>query len=116
MDTQIEIMNETLEFQKEYGLLWEEVYNVMSGSAAQITDFISGNSEFWSKSPLATSEEVNKIFFGAEQWTSYRDNIEDWNKVRDALFNQIKAADKQLYDTSMRQEFGNNYDPTGKYA
>ena len=116
MDTQIEIMNETLEFQKEYGLLWGEVYNVMSGSAAQITDFISGNSEFWSKSPLATSEEVNKIFFGAEQWTSYRDNIEDWNKVRDALFNQIKAADKKLYDTSMRQEFGDNYDPTGKYA
>ena len=116
MDTQIEIMNETLEFQKEYGLLWGEVYNVMSGSAAQITDFISGNSEFWSKSPLATSEEVNKIFFGAEQWTSYRDNIEDWNKVRDALFNQIKAADKKLYDTSMRQEFGENYDPNGKYA
>ena len=116
MDTQIEIMNETLEFQKEYGLLWGEVYNVMSGSAAQITDFISGSSEFWSKSPLATSEEVNKIFFGAEQWTSYRDNIEDWNKVRDALFNQIKAADKKLYDTSMRQEFGENYDPNGKYA
>ena len=60
-------MTETLEYQKEYGLLWGNVYEVMNGSAAQITSFIThGNSEFWSKSPLATASAVNDILFKAE--------------------------------------------------
>jgi len=71
-------MTETLEYQKEYGLLWSEVYDVMSHSAAQITSFImNGNSEFWAKSPLGSANSTNETLFKAEQWVGFREDMTD---------------------------------------
>ena len=113
MDTQIEIMNETLEFQKEYGLLWEEVYSVMGGSAQQIADFINGNSEFWNQSPLAREQALNDVVFGADQWVAFR---KDTGLIRDALQQQVQEADFKIYNDAMIKEFGQDYDKSGKYA
>jgi hypothetical protein len=64
MDTQIQLMTETLDYQKEFGLLWNNVYEVMNESAAVITNFImQGNSEFWAKSPLGTATGMNDTLF-----------------------------------------------------
>ena len=77
LDTQIEIMTEALEYQKQMGLLWDEVYQVMSGSAEDITAFIMGNTtEFWEKSPLALEQEAQQTFFEADQWQAYRDDLD----------------------------------------
>ena len=76
MDSQIEIMTETLEYQKEYGLLWGNVYAVMQESADKIVSFIMhGNSEFWTSSELASQKAINEQLFAAEQWTSYREDL-----------------------------------------
>lgn len=120
MDNQIELMTETLEYQKEYGLLWSEVYDVMSHSAAQITSFImNGNSEFWAKSPLGSANSTNETLFKAEQWVGFREDMTDITTDVAALAfaarEQKKANDYKIYDSAMKKEFGSNYDSKGKY-
>ena len=120
MDNQIELMTETLEYQKEYGLLWSEVYDVMSHSAAQITSFImNGNSEFWAKSPLGSATSSNETLFKAEQWIGFREDMTDVTTDVAALAfatrEQMKANDYKIYNDAMVNEFGSNYDSTGKY-
>jgi len=45
-------MTETLEYEKENGLLWGQVYEVMAGTPDEITAFImQHDSEFWGQSP-----------------------------------------------------------------
>ena len=120
MDNQIELMTETLEYQKEYGLLWSEVYDVMSHSAAQITSFImNGNSEFWAKSPLGSATSANDTLFKADQWVEFRKDMTDvTTDVANLAFaanEQKKANDYKIYDSAMKKEFGSNYDSQGKY-
>ena len=120
MDNQIELMTETLEYQKEYGLLWSEVYDVMSHSAAQITSFImNGNSEFWAKSPLGSANSTNETLFKAEQWVGFREDMTDITTdvatLAFATREQMKANDYKIYDSAMKKEFGSNYDSQGKY-
>jgi len=113
-------MTETLEYQKEYGLLWSEVYDVMSHSAAQITSFImNGNSEFWAKSPLGSATSANDTLFKADQWVEFRKDMTDvTTDVANLAFaanEQKKANDYKIYDSAMKKEFGSNYDSQGKY-
>ena len=141
MDSQIELMTEALDYQKEYGLLWGNVYEVMDGTAQQITSFITnGNSEFWASSELATQKVINEQLFAAEQWTSYRDDLIaakagiDANTsginangatakdIRDnvALMvtmtrRQLADTDYTIFDEAMKAEFGEDYDPNSAY-
>lgn len=134
MDSQIELMTETLEYQKEYGLLWGNVYEVMEGTAAQITSFIiHGNSEFWALSPLGTADQTNQTLFKAEQWSSYRKDLNDVKEktgenevtakdIRDnvALMvtmtrRQLADTDYTIFDEAMKAEFGEDYDPNSAY-
>lgn len=134
MDSQIEIMTEALDYQKEYGLLWGNVYEVMEGTAQQITSFITnGNSEFWASSELATQKVINEQLFAAEQWTSYREDLsnaragigENGVTAKDIRDNvalmvtmnreQMKHNDYAIFDDAMRAEFGAGYDSSGAY-
>ena len=120
MDDQIQLMTETLEYQKEYGLLWGDVYQVMNESAARITNFIMGaNSEFWAKSPLGSATEMNEILFKAEQWEGFREDVKDVSTDVAALAfatrEEMKANDYKIYNDAMTKEFGANYDKSGKY-
>lgn len=75
LDSQIEIATETLEYQKEYGLLWNKVYEIMSQSPANIAGYIaSNNSANWSSSALGATKNNQDNLFKAEQYTTYRDD------------------------------------------
>lgn len=53
LEHQIRLQEDALEFEKEHGVLWTKVYEIMSGSADQILQFMQGNSpEFFSQSLL----------------------------------------------------------------
>jgi len=57
-------MTETLEYEKDHGMLWEAVYQKMAETPEEITAFImEENSKYWSMSPLKSSEEMNNILF-----------------------------------------------------
>jgi len=77
MDTQIDLMTETLEYQKEHGLLWDEVYQVMSMSEAEIERFIVENGAEWSsKSHLQKQEDIRALIEKIQLWTQKRDDPE----------------------------------------
>jgi hypothetical protein len=53
MEQQITLQEEALEYQKENGIIWTKVYDIMSGSAGSILDFLQGNSnKFFQASAL----------------------------------------------------------------
>jgi hypothetical protein len=67
LDAQIDLMTESLEYQKEHGLLWEEVYEVMSKSEEEIFEFIKSNGHDWeSMSALDTEQHTEDIMFMIE--------------------------------------------------
>ena len=61
LDNQIRIMEENLAYQKENGILWQKVYDVMANDEASILNFISGNNTaFIEKSALEQKEMLNE--------------------------------------------------------
>ena len=116
LDNQIDLMTQQLEYQKEFGLLWGDVYQVMESSAQQITDFImNGNSNFWKESPLGSADKFNSVMFQAEQWKEYEKNIDTITGWATMNSTQAKAEAFNTYDAAMKAEYGENYDPEGKY-
>ena len=102
LDTQIQIMQDTLDFQKEMGLLWYQVYEVMGKSGAEITSFVTGNdSSFWAKSPLEQAQTYEKTLFEADQWKSFAKDTQDFiqwtrdSQTADALSTYSDTMSKQ---------------------
>ena len=59
MDKQINLMTETLDYQKENGLLWQEVNQIMAKQEEEILAFITSNGAEWaSKSSLQIEEDT----------------------------------------------------------
>ena len=113
LDNQIDIMTQQLEYQKQYGLLWGDVYEVMNRSAEFITSFIQGNTaEYWSSSPLATAEKVNETLFQAEAWREYATDIE---VIAEESRANMKERDYKAFDQAMKAQYGENYDPNDEY-
>ena len=76
LQNQIDLMTETLEYQKANGLLWTEVRQIMAGSSEQIAAFITGNDTEWAaKSDLAKSQDLETLIFSADKWVQYREGI-----------------------------------------
>lgn len=75
LDAQLNIMTETLEYQKEHGLLWNEVYSVMNDSKNAILNFISTFDEAFK--PISTLDFDQKLIELGDkigQWIAYRDD------------------------------------------
>ena len=61
LETQIRLQEEALEFQKEHGVIWTQVYEVLSKSRKEILAFMQGNStEFFSKSLLQQEQMLTE--------------------------------------------------------
>lgn len=90
LDAQIDLMTESLEYQKEHGMLWQQVYQVMEGSPEQIATFIQQNdSDYWGKSPTDLAKNIREDLFEAEQYVAYRDTVTtELNTMANLLANQ----------------------------
>lgn len=98
LNHQIEIMEESLKYEKEHGLLWAEVRDIMDGTPEEIENFLLENSkDLESKSTLQIAEDLRTIRSEIEQWISYRDDTSnplnasasyDW----DNFFTAAKSA------------------------
>ena len=76
LDAQIELMTETLEYEKANGLLWLEVEEIMLGSPEQIASYIYENdSALWAESPTKNAQTYRETLFEADQFTTYRDEM-----------------------------------------
>lgn len=132
LDAQIDLMTETLNYQKENGLLWESVYEIMNGqSGAGIVQYIMDhNSQYWADSPLKKSEDMESLLFKSDQWVAFRDDQKLSNQAtKDALAeNKITTSDihSAVYGTdqgetewkmmnkSMTDLYGKNWSKTAK--
>ena len=77
MDAQIDLMNDTLEYQKDHGLLWNQVYSVMAREESEILGFITENGADWeAKSSLQKQEDIRAILEKIQIWTQSRDDKE----------------------------------------
>ena len=63
LEEQIELQKESLEYQQEHGILWAQVYDVLSGSTEQILDFLSGNNQAFFESSLLQQKQMLHEWF-----------------------------------------------------
>ena len=122
LDEQINIMTETLAYQKENGLLWDKVYEVMQGSPEQIADFITSHAQDWSsKSTLAQEEDLRALKQIIETYTAQRDDLDDplneedsheWNIFAEANKNRYKSIWQDEKDKA-KEIFDQKFQETG---
>lgn len=104
---QIDILTETLEFQKNNGLLWNDVRDMMDNwTDEELADFIKNNTaDMMSKSPLEISETMKEIKNQIEtfidlQGDKYFDEIAakgDFKTKYDTLSKENKDAVREAY-------------------
>lgn len=91
LQTQIDIMNETLEYQKANGLLWEEVYEMMNNwSPEQMLQFIEEFlPSYREDSALQSDENSKEALKEFEIWVAKRENAEAladaWQNYYDSI-------------------------------
>ena len=123
LERQIRLQEEALEFEKENGILWTKVYDIMSGSTDQILNFMQGNSpEFFSQSLLQQEKMLtewakkigiyteNKKYEGYEQdiqqsaWDSgdiwSYDAMSNYKNTYDSMTSEQQAAARNMFNTT----------------
>ena len=61
MDQQVKLQEEALEYEKENGVIWTKVYEVMQGTDAEILDFMQGNkTDFFEQSALQQEDMLTE--------------------------------------------------------
>ena len=58
LQTQIKLQEDSLEYQKEHGIIWNEVYRVLSQSKDEILAFMQGNSTTFFSQSLLMQEQM----------------------------------------------------------
>ena len=81
LQQQIDIAQETLEYQKENGLFWAEVTSMMQNwEPSQLADFIQQNSrEMFEKSPLDVETTMAQTLMDFEKWYELRNRFGAFN-------------------------------------
>lgn len=75
LDAQLDLMKDTLEYEKKNGLFWPEVIEIMSGTPESIMNFIATNKpEYQSNSELQIAEDLRTLKGEVEQWVAYRED------------------------------------------
>ena len=78
LDNQIELMEEALAYEKENGLLWADVDEILKKSSEDIVSFIQGNtSEYWSKSTTELQKVLREDLFEVDRFKQFQATVED---------------------------------------
>lgn len=78
LDNQIELMEEALAYEKENGLLWTDVDEILKRSSEDIVSFIQGNtSEYWSKSTTELQKVLREDLFEVDRFKQFQATVED---------------------------------------
>lgn len=102
LQQQIDIAKETLEYQKEHGLLWAEVTSIMQNwTPNQMADFVKRNTKDWlAKSPADVEETMKTTLMDFEKWYAHLQLTGKFNTFYD---NEMTAA-------NLKNNYGINTD------
>lgn len=134
MDLQISIAQETLDYQKRMGLLWNEVYKIMGGSEGSILKYLQTYSaDFTSLSTLGQEDLTGQWKAQIEEYKRWQQKQQDnevgqkWNVAKDAikqskLYSKVygtgyeytnSKGEKVNVDKAAKAEFERIYKNTG---
>ena len=97
LEEQISLEEETLEYQKNNGLLWEQVHQLMTAEDPQhIAAFITEHdSKYWGESPLQLMQDSRDILFEAQQYVAQREDtsgiLSNTKAILDALTKESES-------------------------
>ena len=107
LDKQIEIANTALDYQKENGLLWQEVYNMMDKwNVSKLAAFVASNTASYKEnSALQNSEDLKEFKTNAGVYVANRDS-DSTRKAFNELYqradtdgNLLFKVDNTAYDS-----------------
>lgn len=97
LQEQIDLMTETLEYQKENGLLWEEVYNMMNNwTPEQIVQFLDEYLQSRREnSALQNEQDREEDLMSAEMFVAKRD-LEERTKAWERYYNSLDRYSDEI--------------------
>lgn len=97
LQEQIDLMTETLEYQKENGLLWEEVYNMMNNwTPEQIVQFLDEYLQSRREnSALQNEQDREEDLMSAEMFVAKRD-LEERTKAWEKYYNSLDRYSDEI--------------------
>lgn len=108
LDKQIEIMETTLEYSKEHGLLWAEVSQIMQQDDAVIMDFLLSNTaEYLASSALQQSATYDELLSMVNQWTAYRDDQNKYRPLQEDMEIGLEDIMANIFSTDANAEDSN---------
>lgn len=106
LQEQIDLMTEQLAYEKEHGMLWEQVYQVMAQSPEYIAEFIMKNTEeHWGKSPTEFAQVNRETLFQAEWFKEISDRVGGVDNL--VAENDYGAVDAELDKKTAETEEAN---------
>ena len=108
LDKQIEIMETTLEYSKEHGLLWAEVSQIMQQDDGVIMDFLLSNTaEYLASSALQQSATYDELLSMVNQWTAYRDDQNKYRPLQEDMEVGLEDIMANIFSTDANVEDSN---------
>ena len=108
LDKQIEIMETTLEYSKEHGLLWAEVSQIMQQDDGVIMDFLLSNTaEYLASSTLQQSATYDELLSMVNQWTAYRDDQNKYRPLQEDMEVGLEDIMANIFSTDANVEDSN---------
>lgn len=117
LQTQIDIMTEALEYQKENGLLWNEVYEMMqTWTPEAMLEFIEKyDAEYKTNSNTQNEENSKETLKELQQWKGY-DESKDYNSRKENAWDKYYSGltgysdeDKEKYKEGAKKAFDEAY-------
>ena len=103
LEAQLDVMKESLEYQKEHGLLWAEVSEIMAQTPEDIMAFLTTwNPELEGLSALGQETTMQEIKSIIDQWVARRDDEKD---PLEADRQSEAGQGWQRYATQIKPEF-----------
>ena len=95
LQQQIDLETEMLAYEKENGLLWSQVYDIMHGNSADgIAEYIAkNNSEYWGKSPTEIIEAQREDLFKAQRWEDFTKKFDNLDTLINYYTNIQQGTD-----------------------
>lgn len=112
LEQQIQIQKEALDYQKENGVIWTKVYDVMAGQKEEILQFMQGNStDFFSKSALEQEAMLTEwakkigIYTEDKKYQDYSNQAQQKYWATGAVWGQQGLSSfKSLFDSLSDEE------------
>ena len=103
LDHQIDIMTETLEYEKENGLLWNKVNEILQGSPQEIARYIQDNTEeYWGKSTTDLAKTIREDLFDIQRFKEFQ---EDTSDIKDLLHQAFGIEDAKEEQQAKQTDF-----------